>query len=408
MPPRFLPRIHFKRSALNKPNSKVAKGAQGPQTEDVDSVHRLLPTKWIHFAISALPALRIKAWAITTVHTQSVNASLLFGAALGASWLGQAPPEPPTLRLDGNRWVISQNGQQTSVPMLDDRSPIQFGLNTMRLEHEGRTVIFDQRGIGLGRETLNFSRLPSVATSDRLFSAEEIETTRSRIAAGQRRAEVSALSGAELVGTQLYLLLRWDESNGTPWLEAVVRLNLADSLPQAEVIGKFEGFSFARGLVGNQLRLLRPGVLATPARKDGSWGISLLDVHTGTTIYREIGRQVSTASLYPEQNLIVTQSLTPYGTLLIGIANLETNRHRYVDEVRGRLVGFEPDGYIRFMRGEAHFIRNVLSGAERQIPIDSQVRGTSQGLLLWSPAANPNNATLLDPNSLTSRARWAR
>lgn len=310
------------------------------------------------------------------------------------------------ITLSDGRFEVKDAAISASVPLRTEPTPLDRAGGRLTIAYEGRVITFDKDGLGIKeRNTQSYSRLPFVATSGELFTDDEIADNKQLISQARRKAEVSALSGYELVGSDLYLLLRWDDSDGAPWLEALLRLPLAEARPAAKLVGRMPGISFARSLVDDRL-VQRGGLLATLTNHGDAWGLASHDPKSGEMSFVGLGQPVGTAAFTHGNDRAVAQTRTRYGTTLVGLADLQSGSFRYSAEIRGAGGTFVPPRYYRYARGTSIVLMNLESGAETLVPGQSRQESTPLGLLVWSPSDKPATATLLHSENFRRLASW--
>ena len=112
---------------------------------------------------------------------------------------------------DGDKTeTVALNAGAASAPLVGDNISMQVG---------DVLVTFDERGLGIqyGKQG-GFTTLSYMPTTPKLFSAEEIKANADAITSGERSARVSAVSGFVVVKDTLYMLMRWEDKDGKPWL----------------------------------------------------------------------------------------------------------------------------------------------------------------------------------------------
>ncbi len=272
---------------------------------------------------------------------------------------------------------------------------------------QGRPVTWNERGLiyRVGKQTVT-TRLPDISLTRKLFTREEILETRAKIKSGLRNRGASSVMGWAYSEPDLILLLRWTEAKGTPWLEALVRVGIDHHEPNVKLLGRFEGLSTA--LVNTSNRLVAKGdELSAFAVKDLKWGYTRINLPTNERSFTPLGTWP--ARLLHESN--ATSALfaepTEFGTWLAGTIDLETmGRHNLFEGRRPiEFLATSPPCFVTHS-GKYRIVHSGKSGAEIRIPEDSGAKMTGDGILIWSPAKHPINASLLDPIKVSILSKW--
>ncbi len=316
----------------------------------------------------------------------------------------QTPPKI-TIQLFQDDFVVRQGSKKSVVPLkLDQPKPplaVVFRKNKT-------FAVWDDRGLSIRyAKKLVTSKLREIPVSPRIFERDEILSTVDLIRQGKRSREASALSGAKRIGGDAYFLVRWDDSDGKPWLEALVRVSLDEKKPEWKLLGKFEGLSLAKLPIDDRL-MLHNGSLAVVARRGADWGESFYSSSLKAFGFKKLGTglidftyQEGFSGLYVEK--------TSYGTSIGGKADFEAQRRTEALEVKGGLKFLDGKApllaVIRQEGGTA--LRNAETGAEMTLPSSSAVRRTTSGVVVWSPAVEPTRAWLYEPGRWMVLASWS-
>lgn len=286
--------------------------------------------------------------------------------------------------------------------------PAPFPSDNVTLSYSGRQITFDSKGLGIRQgNAYGYSKLPSLAMTTKLFGNKEIAETKAKISSGERQAGFSALSGFEYVGTTLYLLLRWEEKSGQPWLEALVGLDMSQKQLQPKLIGRFDGVSFAKGIVDDRLESWNGGLAAFTVNGE-EWGLATMTPENGAKNFVSYGAKAAAARLIPGGLKAIGMTPTNYGTTLVTLVDLATQRARLASEVRGQIRGLVEPNILHWREGSQNVFTNLETGAELRPTWDSVPVTTSLGLLVYSPSLNPERAALYDPVSFRQTASWVK
>lgn len=318
--------------------------------------------------------------------------------------MGQAPP---VLTFRDGQFDIAGPATSIKVPAQPPESISIFPADRLTLTYSGRDITLDRSGIGVkaANGRVDFSRLPAVATSNRLFSLSEIASIRSEVAAGRRTEGFNAVSGYEYIGSTLYLLLRWEESDRKPWLEALVAYDMSQPTLQARLVGRVSGFSYANGTVDDRLENIG-GDLAAVTQKDGEWGVARWSISQAAASWSSFGPAPATVRMQPGAPRAFGLKPTAYGTTVVTVAHLDTGQSFAAAEVRGSIKGILQPSYLDWKEGSQKVLRNLETGAELRPYWDSQAVHTSAGLLVWWPAVQPRRATLYDADTFRPLSTW--
>lgn len=315
--------------------------------------------------------------------------------------------EPPTIQFIEDGFRIQGAANRIWVPVrrlpMIPRSAVSFRQGV-------KWAVWDERRgmtIRAGR-FVKSSKLQDVPLSPKLFSREEILRTRSLISSGRRTREASALSGAKRLGDVVFLLARWEERDGRPWLESLISVDLAEKRPTWKLIGRFDGFTLADQPVDDKLLML-DGQLAVVARLPSGWGVARYDPKS--TIFTSILIGQRLACYFPlSQRLGIALEPTGYGATVVRRVDLTAASTETLFETRGDIELVDASDPLLFIlrRSGETLLHNADSGAEERIPSLSRVKRTDMGVLIWSPASSPTYAILYDPSRWSILARWNR
>jgi hypothetical protein len=318
-----------------------------------------------------------------------------------------AAQSPASLEFAEGAFVVKSGESEISVSLDEHNLPAAFPADEITLTIQGRSVVFGERGLGIKTgNTLNFSRLPAIAMTPKLFTQGEIDETFHAIEAGTREKGFEAISGFESVGSMLYVLARWENSDGTPWLEAVVGIDLAEERPGASLVGRLDGLSLARGRVDDRLHS-RAGSLVALTNEGDEWGYSQLNLESGESEFQPFG-PLATASKMMGKGVQTAASLSrsAYGTILVTFAEIEAASSQVCCEIRGPVKALFGRQFLRYVRNGEHVIVNLKTGAQLTVSAAASTIETEAGLLSWAGGPEPGEAVLYDTASLRALAFW--
>jgi hypothetical protein len=329
----------------------------------------------------------------------------LAAALLPALSAAQAPPaEQITLQRFPDRFEVRRGETVERVPI----EPAPEAPRAIVFRRDDTFAVWDERGLSVRKgERLFTSRLPDVPTSPRVQPRERILQTIPLLESGRRSREASALSGARRLGSDAFFLVRWEESDGAPWLEALMKVDLSADEPRPQFVGRFEGLSLSRNPIGDRLGI-RNGALTVLVRTEADvWGEALFEVASGQFDFKPIGAQLESAQHVAADRAFFVERAGPRGRVA-GIADLRTGERESLFEVSGEVafVDERQPALVRIQGERGAFLRNAATGAETPLPESAVVRRVEAGVLVWSPAAAPTGATLFHPDRWDVLARW--
>jgi hypothetical protein len=252
------------------------------------------------------------------------------------------------------------------------------------------------------------TKFVDIPTSPRLFSKEQIMDTIRSVDTGEMSLEASALAGHELIGEEMYLLLRWNREDKKPGFEALVRINMSEKTPWFKVMGKLPGTSKATGVVSDELFLENKRLATVAEQGEGKWGLATWDLDESYMRYFPLGKNLFRYSIpgkAPEKLMFVERS--SYGTYLGGEIELATKERVDLAESRDKISFISSDPVVvRFDSPEQCRIRFINSSLERTFAPWTAARMTKQGLLTWIPSSTPTQAAFFYPDNWTLQGKW--
>jgi hypothetical protein len=312
----------------------------------------------------------------------------------------------PQITFSGGEFTIKDGAETFTVPLSAAQPPPKLSGDRLNIRIGDTLITFDQRGLGIQyRAKGGFTHLPYIATSPNLFDTDEINRIKGLIALNVRFANVSALSGFELVGERLHLLMRWEEKSGAPWLEALVDVDTSGDTPKVNVLARFDGFSFATNKAADEL-YSRGTQLIVPIKSTRGVGLGIYDTGDKSSRSLDLGPLVDACT--PLGNRFYTVSQTTHGMTAIGLLDPKAERWRPLYETRGKVVPTSLTGALRIREQSTDLLYAATSGARLDIGTDSAVAQTPYGVLVWSPADKPTQAELREADTWLVLAEWKR
>lgn len=320
--------------------------------------------------------------------------------------------QPPTSLVfkDGSFWILAS--QETLRVPLETEVAKKAGI--FALQHKDRWVVVDERGLTVRTaEGAKSSRLPDIAVTGRLFVREETLETVDKVAKGIRQRGFSTWTGAEKIGSTLFLRLRWKEKTGDPWLESIVKVDLEAGSPKGELVGRLDGIAPSADEAKDGVISL-DGKLASVTKRGDEWGLSIWDPASPAGDkgrlgeFKPFGRRLAAYLLAGESKALVAER-TDYGTVLASEVSLTDGARSPLFEARGQIefVSANPP-VARVVEGKKVTLRSIESGAVLDIAPDLTMRFVPLGMLAWAPTGNPSQAALYGYRDWRALAVWRR
>lgn len=311
----------------------------------------------------------------------------------------------PQLSFENGAFIIRGEGSEpeTFVALVPEPSPIVGGKFKVLLN--GVLVSFDQRGLGVQyRGKGGFSGLTYVPTSAKAFSAPEIVQNAEMIRAGTRQDRATALSGFEIIGNVAYLLVRWEDSDGKAWLEAIVSVDASSDEPVTKFVGRFDGLTDAKGLVSDKLDAGIGGLVSLISHSD-KVGVGVVALPKGDVSYSYF--EIAPKTLIFNNHMLYGVAKTDYGTLMLSTIDESTLVQKPIFETRGEIVNIGVQSAMGVKEGGVLQLLSLESGSLTTFAKDSGIAGTPYGVLVWFPKEEPKSAILLERGGWTKVATWS-
>lgn len=325
-------------------------------------------------------------------------ATLLAGVALAQSATRKITLANDTFIVDSPEGSFSVKVEGRPSPATGDGWALGFAggnytfrQGEFRHESKGKATVMD---------------LAPLATTPKLFSADEIASIQSQIQSGARSAKPSALSGWAVIEKTLYLMPRWVDLQNRTWLEAVVAVDPATPGGYT-LVGRMKGFTTASGQVSDRLQAAGT-TLAAMTVAEGGIGVATLNPADSKAGFRQVGPRVQDALFVPDSAFAVTKEPSAAGTTVLGLLDTQTWTWRRAAEVRGDVLAFLQPCIVRYRYMGREKLLNLATGTELPLPAECGVEATPAGVLLWIPKASPSAAGLYSSSSFAIRARWTR
>lgn len=317
-----------------------------------------------------------------------------FLLTLALAWQGgaTAPVEPPSITLAPDALIVRVAGKE-------HREPIRVieqaeDLRTSYRKDE-TTVSWGADGLKIVKgDYVKASRLPDIALTPKLFKREEIIQNRDLIAAGKRQREASSLSGSVRIGDWAYFLLRWTDTEGVNWLEALVSVKFTDVRPVPKLIGRFDGMSLSQRATDDRLFAFGESVGVFTVRPDGKWGLATYHRRSDKFAFKEYGTGLSDYIPISGKMFLIAED-SNYGKTVIARIDLNTGSRRNLMESNGgvSLVDRNRPFLAEIQTNLGPALLNMETGCEIALPARAAVRRTPFGVLIW-PSGQPAQAAL--------------
>lgn len=298
-------------------------------------------------------------------------------------------------------FIVRKGDQTTQIPLVQPETQPPLYISYRR---DDAWVVWDDRGLTLRRGKKVFStKLKEIATSPKLQTPEQLKKTVELIEKGTRKVEATALSGSRRIGTDVYFLLRWDDSEGTPWLEALVKVDLTAEKLIPQLVGKFDGLSLSNADIDDKL-ILHKDALGVITRNGEDWGEALFTPGAKVFSYRKLGRGLQSFRMSGNLAGQFVDTST-YGASLAGLVDLSEGRREESLETRGsiELLG----GNIAVIKQKSHrVLRNLATGAETNLDPSAQFRLIPEGVLAYWGGMKPKKAVLYRTSDWSVLGAW--
>lgn len=297
---------------------------------------------------------------------------------------------------------IVRKGEATSEAQVDEPEvkPTLF----VAYRRDDAWAVWDDRGLTLrkGKRAVS-TRLKEIGTSPKLQEHNELKKSVQLIRKGDRTAGATALSGSKRIGDTVYFLLRWDDTEGKPWLEALVKVDLSEPKLIPHLVGKFSGLSMAKGEIDDKL-IVHKSALGVITKDGDTWGEALYATSDKVFSYRKLGMGLKSFKLDKSLTGLFVDS-SSYGATLAGLVDLKEGTRDEAMETRGtvELVG---DDLALIGSNGTKALRNLKTGAELLLTDDAQYRLTPEGVIVFWGGRRPKRAVLYHSSDWSTLATW--
>lgn len=309
----------------------------------------------------------------------------------------------------GREFVLRSGSKSDRVPLSPPapRMPKPWPTEKVLFRKDAAFAVWDSRGLSVRQRSWVFtSQLTEIALTPKLFSKEEIEVTKRLLAEGKRRLAASGVVGAMRDGAVVYFLAQWRETDGRPWLEALVKVDLSDPKPKPQLVGKFGGMSL--DLRPGKSRLFvrdeRPCIWS---KSETTWGLESFDPDTNVFDLKPVGGKADTIELGAGRIGWFVER-TEHPSRILGRWDSVTLNRRDLVETRGtiRLLADRPPWIAVIHEDEGAVLQNLESGGRFLLPDSAGFDWCAFGVLVWTPREKPAKAVLYEPSRWAELSRW--
>ena len=315
-------------------------------------------------------------------------------------------PTTTTLSRSGSAFVVNDGNQKFTVPL--ERAGTKPSTAVVFRKGESYAVWDKERGLSIrvGKQ-ITSTWLPQLPVSSRLFDEAEMKANEEKVAKGELKPNATALAGSARIGDVTYFLVQWRDKASEPWLEALIKVDLADKKPIPELVGSFDGFSVSRAPIGDELASNADDLMLV-ARQGDTWGISRFRRRTRAFAFDVLGARLARSTNIAARTVVVEESMS-YGSTLLARVYLPNGTRRNLLEVRGsiRLVDTQEPVLAQVTDNTGMTLINLDTGAEMRLPGQSHIERTPLGVIIASPVDKPTSALLYDPSRWDRIALWS-
>jgi hypothetical protein len=318
----------------------------------------------------------------------------------------QTSGDKPSVKFFQDNFIVRIGDKRADVPL---QLPKEKPRLSMSFRKNKNYAVWDDRGltIRIGKVAKS-TKLEAIATSPKALDSEELTKTIALIQANKRSRSVSALSGAKRIGTQVFFVGRWEDSDGKPWLEALVSVDLLNPTYHPKFLATLPGSTLADKPIDDRLFMLGSRMTCV-IRKDKDWGLARFDEKGGRFIFDPIGTRLQ--SYVPTNDRMgAFVERTDYKTQLGGRIDLQTLTRKELVEDKSAIQFMDTgEPLIALLKKDSDVrLINTDTGAELNLLSSVSMRRTPLGLVVWSPYSSPKHAWLYSLDRWTVLAEWIK
>ncbi|MHB8636384.1 MAG: hypothetical protein ACYC96_07920 [Fimbriimonadaceae bacterium] len=311
-----------------------------------------------------------------------------------------------TLTFVNNAFVVSYGGAASQRFSIAPEPPAVR--KKVEFRSDAKFVTWDKRGltIRVGSRATS-TRFKDIPTSPRLRTHDAIVGTLDAVRRGGRSLAATAVSGSRRFGKSVYLVVRWEDGPGRPWLEALVSVDLDADKPTAQAIAVLPGLSFSSAQIADNL-VAGPNGVSILLHAGPAWGLWSYRPDTGQADYHMLGDGVKyAAAVSPDIAAFVEK--THHGTFAAGTVDLSTGARADTAEAPTlwkMLDAKAPPVAEATDDGGGRILAELSSGAVYSLPDGATVRRAGEHVVIWIGGSHPDRAWLYDPTTWKPLAWW--
>ncbi len=318
----------------------------------------------------------------------------------------QKPVDKYTLEYFEEHFVVRNGSSVLRVPL---RQPKAQPLASIMYRRDQTFAVWDDRGLTVRKDkAVSSTRLDYIPTSPKVFPRSEIIRLLPKFRSGDRKKTAASLSGSCRLGTNAFFLVRWEDHAKTPWMEVLMKVDLAATKPKPEFVARLDRLSYATARVDDRLYAAADSLYVITT--DGArWGVSRIDPVSGNKFdTTELGEAFDGILTGPTGFAYVVER-TDYGSRVAARVSLKTESRTDLIESSGHMhfVDAKLPELIVINRENAEVLHNGETGSEITLPHSAAARRIGKHVIVWSPFSEPKSATLYDPSRWTIVAKWS-
>jgi hypothetical protein len=277
-----------------------------------------------------------------------------------------------------------------------ERYPLVESLNArpkvLSFRRDRMFATWDARGLTINNgHTAYSTKLEGIPVSPRLRKRDQILQALD----GRWDLAVSAVSGGRRLGSFVYFVARWQRPGGSlpiVWLEALVRVNFAETDPRPEALAIVEGTSFSAAPVEDNLTVSGEKLLL-PVHKGPEWGLWTYDTQLGTASYTKLGTGVKFAKALADGTIgfVEKTSMDSYVAGTLDPATLEKHETLESSEVL-RFADAGAPGLVRAIGFDSETLHWLDDGRTVTVPEGARIKRGALAVVVWLGDSKPTKA----------------
>lgn len=267
-------------------------------------------------------------------------------------------------------------------------------------------VVWDARGLTIRKGKQKFTtRFEDACLSPKLWTVEEIEATKEKIAQGLAKKEATELVASLRLGDEVVFVPRWADSSGVPWADVAFRANLADESVKPILIGKWPGRLVKTNSERATLSFAGSEIIGLTRFANNKWGIVRTNLLDGMSSTIEVGSGLLGAVQVNRRLALVTEQVNGKVKRLVRVDLFESKR-RDLLESSGTLSVVVVDGraFCVNQTDRRKTLHDLQTGQVLEVPMNATVVSALGGLL----AHSTSKASLFDAVTLDTIGVWSK